>query len=153
MTNIKARLEVRSGTLAQWTAANPVLLEGEVGYETDTRRLRVGDGVTAFLSLHFLESRTEPVGPELVPAGVIVMWSGAVASIPPSWALCNGSNGTPDLRDRFIVGAGGSYEVGDIGGSASVQLTSAEIPAHNHNVSLQTDIQGCLLYTSDAADE
>ncbi len=40
-----------------------------------------------------------------LPAGVIVMWSGSIASIPIGWALCNGTQGTPDLRDRFIVGA------------------------------------------------
>lgn len=39
-----------------------------------------------------------------LPSGVIVMWSGS--SIPSGWALCDGTNGTPDLRDRFIVGAG-----------------------------------------------
>lgn len=40
-----------------------------------------------------------------VPAGVIVMWSGSIASIPAGWFLCNGQNGTPDLRERFVVGA------------------------------------------------
>ena len=42
---------------------------------------------------------------DIVPAGVIVMWSGTVATIPSGWLLCNGSNGTPDLRNRFIIGA------------------------------------------------
>ena len=39
------------------------------------------------------------------PVGGIIMWSGTIAAIPSGWALCNGSNGTPDLRDRFIIGA------------------------------------------------
>ncbi|MCX5905264.1 MAG: hypothetical protein NTV89_17740, partial [Proteobacteria bacterium] len=39
-----------------------------------------------------------------VPQGAIMMWSGAINQIPAGWALCNGTNGTPDLRDRFIVG-------------------------------------------------
>lgn len=39
------------------------------------------------------------------PVGGIIMWSGTIATIPTGWFLCNGSNGTPDLRDRFIVGA------------------------------------------------
>jgi hypothetical protein len=43
--------------------------------------------------------------PGLTPIGGIIMWSGSLASIPTNWALCNGSNGTPDLRNRFIVGA------------------------------------------------
>ncbi len=45
----------------------------------------------------------------LVPPGGIIMWSGAINDIPVGWALCDGSNGTPDLRDRFIVGAEGEY--------------------------------------------
>jgi hypothetical protein len=64
--------------------------------------------------------------PVAVPVGGIIMWSGSVASIPAGWALCNGLNGTPDLRGRFIVGAGGSYNPGNSGGAASVNLS------HNH---------------------
>jgi microcystin-dependent protein len=67
-----------------------------------------------------------------LPRGVIVMWSGSIASIPSGWALCDGSNGTPDLRDRFIVGAGGSYNVGNTGGEMTVTLTTAHMPSHNH---------------------
>ena len=77
-----------------------------------------------------------------VPTGVITLWSGTVASIPAGWALCNGANGTPNLQDRFIVGAGSSYAVGATGGatSASVSgttgattLTTAQMPSHNHS--------------------
>jgi microcystin-dependent protein len=76
----------------------------------------------------------------LIPSGVIVMWSGAVDAIPEGWALCDGSNGTPDLRDRFIVGAGGSYSVGDTGGSNSVTLSVSEMPSHQHGTgTLRTD--------------
>lgn len=42
---------------------------------------------------------------DIVPSGVIVMWSGSVATIPGGWYLCDGTNSTPDLRDRFIIGA------------------------------------------------
>ena len=72
----------------------------------------------------------------LVPPGVIVMWSGAINDIPVGWALCDGSNGTPDLRDRFIVGAGGSYNVGNTGGMKEVTLTTSQLPTHNHAVSI-----------------
>jgi hypothetical protein len=54
-----------------------------------------------------------------VPAGGIIMWSGSIGSIPTGYVLCNGSNGTPDLRDRFVVGAGNTYSVGNNGGFAS----------------------------------
>jgi hypothetical protein len=57
------------------------------------------------------------VGVEGVPAGGIIMWSGTIANIPSGFALCDGTNGTPDLRDRFVVGAGGSEVVGDTGGT------------------------------------
>ncbi len=68
----------------------------------------------------------------LVPSGVIVMWSGSVASIPSGWALCNGASGTPDLRDRFVVGAGSSYSPGNTGGANTVTLNVNQIPSHNH---------------------
>jgi len=41
----------------------------------------------------------------MIPAGLIAIWKGSIATIPAGWVLCNGSNGTPDLRDKFIVGA------------------------------------------------
>lgn len=72
---------------------------------------------------------------QIVPPGAILMWSGAVDAIPTGWALCDGRNGTPDLRDRFIVGAGGSYDVGDTGGAESVTLTVAQMPQHSHGAS------------------
>ena len=68
-----------------------------------------------------------------IPSGVIVMWSGTSSNIPAGWLLCDGSNGTPDLRDRFIVGAGNQYSRGDIGGSNSVTLTTAQMPNHSHS--------------------
>lgn len=63
----------------------------------------------------------------LIPTGVIVMWSGSIASVPNGWFLCSGANGTPDLRDRFLVGAGSTYAVGVTGGSKD-----ATLPAHTH---------------------
>jgi len=58
------------------------------------------------------------------PSGVIVLWSGSIGSIPAGWYLCNGNNGTPDLRDRFIVGAGSTYAVDATGGSANAITVS-----------------------------
>jgi hypothetical protein len=59
-----------------------------------------------------------------VPSGAIMLWSGSIASIPSGWLLCNGSSGTPDLRDRFIVGAGSTYAVTATGGSANAIVVS-----------------------------
>src|SRR3989338_1850194 len=71
---------------------------------------------------------------ESLPAGSIIMWSGTLSSVPANWQLCDGTNGTPDLRDRFIVGAGKSYSVGVNGGEAMHTLTTAEMPPHAHNM-------------------
>jgi microcystin-dependent protein len=73
-----------------------------------------------------------------VPAGVILLWSGSVASIPSGWALCNGTSGTPDLRDRFVVGAGSTYAVAATGGADSITLNSTQIPSHTHTFSATT---------------
>lgn len=54
-----------------------------------------------------------------LPRGVIVMWSGALNEIPPGWALCDGENGTPDLRNRFVMGVGAAEYMGTTGGSSS----------------------------------
>ena len=67
---------------------------------------------------------------KLLPVGSIIMWSGS--SVPENWALCNGQNGTPDLRNRFVVSTGSMYEVGDIGGSNDVVLTKEQMPLHSH---------------------
>lgn len=68
----------------------------------------------------------------VVPSGIICMWSGESTAIPNGWHLCDGSSGTPDLRDRFIVGAGDTYKVKDTGGEATHTLTTNEMPSHNH---------------------
>jgi hypothetical protein len=72
-----------------------------------------------------------------IPAGGIFLWSGSIGSIPAGYALCNGSNGTPDLRDRFVVGAGSTYAVNATGGSADAIVVShthtITDPGHLHN--------------------
>ncbi len=70
------------------------------------------------------------------PLGSIVLWSGNSGQIPDGWALCDGqtSHGrkTPDLRGRFVVGAGATYAVGATGGRASYTLAASQLPAHSH---------------------
>jgi hypothetical protein len=65
---------------------------------------------------------------KLFPSGGIILWRGSIASIPSGWALCDGNNGTPNLKDRFVVGAGNSYAVGATGGSTSASGSGTIIP-------------------------
>lgn len=123
-----------------------------------------GQGVRAFASASdsivvtekaisgFVESYIQST----VPQGIVLMWSGSIAQIPIGWVLCDGSNGTPDLRDRFIVGSGSgsgtgttatagpgfnsstgalntSYTPGNFGGSTSHRLTVNELASHTHD--------------------
>jgi hypothetical protein len=82
-----------------------------------------------------------------IPAGVITLWSGSIISVPTGWALCNGGNGTPDLRDRFIVGAGSIYAVNAVGGSAN-----AIVVDHTHTAnSVVSDPGHSHGYTSPAS--
>lgn len=67
-----------------------------------------------------------------VPAGTILPWYGQLVNMPSGFALCNGSNGTPDLRDRFIVGAGNTYALGATGGANTVALDANTMPKHYH---------------------
>lgn len=75
-------------------------------------------------------------------AGMIMLWSGSIGSVPSGWALCDGNNGTPNLTDKFIVGAGASYAVGGTGGSADsivvshthTATTTASDSGHTHGI-------------------
>lgn len=83
-------------------------------------------------------------GSKAIPSGIICLWSGSVDNIPDGWALCNGENGTEDLRDKFVVGAGRNYAVNATGGNTSqnvnlsgatggTTLTVGQMPSHTHN--------------------
>lgn len=74
---------------------------------------------------------------DVIPSGVIVMWSGSIASIPAGWYLCDGNNSTPDLRNKFIIAANA-----DDSGTAKTAVTGSAtqtggnkdliVPAHTH---------------------
>ena len=83
-----------------------------------------------------------PVASSL-PAGVIVMWSGLLANVPAGWVLCDGQNGTPDLRDKFVKGWSAGVDPGGIGGSATYTpagtvstptFTGDALSTHSHGV-------------------
>lgn len=66
-----------------------------------------------------------------IPTGMISLWYGSIGSVPLGWYLCDGTNGTPDLRDKFVVGAGSTYSVAATGGS-----TDAIVVSHNHTATV-----------------
>jgi microcystin-dependent protein len=66
----------------------------------------------------------------LFPRGVIVAWNGT--NPPAGWAVCNGQNGTPDLRNRFVAATGGQYNLGNTGGADQVTISIDELAPHVH---------------------
>ena len=82
---------------------------------------------------------TIPAVASAFTSGMIMLWSGSIGSIPSGWTLCNGSNGAPDLRNRFVMAAGDAYSVGQTGGSADSivvshthTFTGDALPPHSH---------------------
>ncbi|WP_051335956.1 tail fiber protein [Aquimarina latercula] len=94
-----------------------------------TRYAKCGDdGIETF---DFSELKTlTPLSQQSTPIGGIIMWSGT--TIPQGWHLCDGSNGTPNLTNKFIVGAGDNYTIGQRGGRDTVTLTTDQMPSHSH---------------------
>jgi ribonuclease BN (tRNA processing enzyme) len=72
-----------------------------------------------------------PTASPTIPSGCIIIWSGSTGSIPSGYLLCDGTNGTPDLRNSFVLGAGNSYTVGQTGGS-----TDAIVVSHTHTATV-----------------
>ncbi len=91
---------------------------------TATNNVSVGSSVTAG---SFYGDGSNLTGIEAFVKGMIILWYGDTSNIPNGFALCDGTNDTPDLRDKFVVGAGSGYTPGDTGGSADATLVS-----HSH---------------------
>ena len=72
-----------------------------------------------------------PPNPVSIPSGCILIWSGSTGSVPSGFVICDGTNGTPDLRNSFVLGAGNAYTVGQTGGS-----TDAVIVSHTHTATV-----------------
>ena len=140
------------GTVAN---ANPIVLDsaGRVPYEiwmfTGYSYKFVIQSATA-TSIQTLDNlypilQNAPASAPAIPSGGIILWSGSTGSVPSGWYLCDGTNGTPDLRNSFIVGAGNTYAVGATGGTADAIVVShthtatststVTDPGHNHTPS------------------
>ena len=90
-------------------------------------------------TLAIIEKSTGKLPQSIIPTtftkGMIMMWYGASNNVPNGWAICDGKNGTPNLTDRFVVGAGASYGLGSIGGVNTVTLNTNQMPSHTHVIS------------------
>ena len=180
---------IGSGTKPVYSNANGVITESGSNVGNVTRPICMVSGTLTQCThtleksvpsdAEFLPSQTGQVGkvlttdgttaswvtPSAIPSGIITMWSGSTSDVPDGWALCDGNNGTPNLTDRFVIGAGNSYEVGATGGSASgvtgqadgetgpasgntgaTTLTTDQIPSHTHGYSGSYSESGSTLY-------
>ncbi len=135
--------------------ATPAQLNDTAQLRTDLSALqggsvkKAGDTMAGSLTLsagnvNTQAGKLQEGGAALVPQGAIMLWSGDASAVPAGWALCNGQTvggvKTPDLRDRFIVGAGGAYLPGQTGGANTASATSSSTGAHGHAAS--TDAKG-----------
>ena len=130
-----------------------VIIGSETTYENNNKQriatinvYKTGDSQPRWSLQKPLSSQGSVSG---VPSGTIVIWSGSVSTIPAGWHLADGTNGTPDLRSRFVYGAGstntktsygvgwnvlnGHWPVGVTGGEEFHRLSIAEMPSHNHS--------------------
>jgi len=101
----------------------------------DYSKQRIGDGLVKRYKGNDIDSDgdgTVDAADNGVKADTIMLWSGTIANIPSGYVLCDGNNNTPDLQDRFVVGAGNTYSVDDTGGSKTHTLTESELASHTH---------------------
>ena len=108
---------------------------GSVGVGTNdpgSYRFNLTGGTSSFQALEVTNLKVGSSVNAFIPVGGIVLWSGTVASIPTGWVLCDGTNSTPDLRDRFIIGAGSTYAVDGTGGTNTTSIAVTNMPGHTH---------------------
>ena len=116
--NATGNVEPKSGTTLRFNSSNGTLRAEKFS----------GDG-----SLLTNIQPGQVTGNSVFVSGMIILWSGAEVDIPTGFTLCNGQNNTPDLRDRFVVGAGNNYNVDATGGSADATLVSHQHSAGSYS--------------------
>ena len=142
-TNSNGNLVVVATTQSTSTTTGALVVQGGAGIQGNLN-VGSGSGNAIVANGNVVVNGNLIVGGAgggVIPPGGIIMWSGAEVNIPAGWLLCNGSNGTPDLRNRFVVGAGtgSAYAVGATGGSANAVVVShthtatVSDPGHFHN--------------------
>lgn len=115
-------------------ALNSDLLDG---YHATEFVQKSGDTVTGPIHVQgVVDSTVNGSTYGMVPRGIIIMWTGTLGTIPAGWQLCDGSNGTPDLTNRFILGVQTGEDPGGIGGSNVMTLTESNMPSHDHDLTV-----------------
>lgn len=145
-TNVGGVLQMGSGGSLQGGEYAGGFLRSAAGVTTGQIFVSAGQpksGTSTILTSSNLATNL-PAGTDLCRTNMIVMWAGTSLSIPAGWHLCDGTNGTPDLRDQFIVGGGGSLPTNGTysaatgsttpggGTSAGYVMTLADLPSHVH---------------------
>jgi len=142
-----------NGTVAN---ANPIVLDAsgrcsneiwmQTGYSYKLVIQTSGGSTLQTLDNLYPILQNAPASAPTLPSGAIILWSGSIGSIPSGYVICDGTNSTPDLRDRFVVAAGNLYSVGQTGGSADAIVVS-----HTHTAtSTVTDPGHVHSYTQPA---
>lgn len=130
----------------------PLTTPGQFVTEVDYNRL-VTNIINHNSRLGVLEQ--PPAGnPANINIGGIILYWGLLSNLPAGWALCDGANGTPDLRDRFVIGAGGTRAPGITGGATAhihSNPNTNSAGGHNHTASGGSGSQtGALAFLTDA---
>jgi len=122
--------------IKQWQSgqyAEPMTITGDLDIKGGMK-LNSSAGISGQFLMSKGDGETPQWGSATIPdafsTGMIILWSGTFATIPTGWALCNGTNGTPNLADRFVMGASSSYPIGTTGGTNDATLVS-----HSHTIS------------------
>jgi hypothetical protein len=154
-TTVTGVINLGSGGSVQGGEYAGGAVRSQAGDTSNQIRVPIGSAATAagspiLTTANFLANLPSGVG--AVISGMILLWSGLSSNIPSGYLMCNGASGTPDLRDQFVIGAGGALPT--TGGSSSTttgatslpgltvgstSLTVAQLPAHNHTIKGGTD--------------
>jgi hypothetical protein len=122
-------------------------ISGALGYVPANDALvvhKAGDSMSGSLVINNADvnvtgtGKVREGGNALIPHGFIGMWSGSSSAVPGGWALCDGSNGTPNLTGRFVIASGGGYADGATGGANLIGASTDAQGAHTHNLTIAT---------------
>jgi hypothetical protein len=142
---ITANAQITGGNVSNIVGTNNTFTTANLVNSIATTK-SYDDSSNAIATTSFVQS--------VFPRGMIMMWNSTSATIPVGWQLCDGSNGTPDLRGQFIIGAGGAYAFGANGGATTTTLGLANIPGHFHSINAvagNTSASGAHTHTASSS--